>query len=77
LEEIFDLMGRLLSIFAYASGPAALVSAVGALQPLTLGYILILGFLMPGLLAEKVDRKALAVKSMAGLMVAAGIYLIS
>jgi hypothetical protein len=77
LEEIFDLMGRLLSICAYASGPAALVSAVGALQPLTLGYILILGFLMPGLLAEKVDRKALAVKSMAGLMVAAGIYLIS
>jgi uncharacterized membrane protein len=78
LEEIFDLMGRLFSIFAYASGPAALVSAVGALQPtITLVFILILGLFMPGLLAEEADRNAVAVKSLAGLMVAAGIYLIS
>jgi uncharacterized membrane protein len=78
LEEIFDLMGRLFSIFAYASGPAALVSAVGALQPtITLVFILILGLFMPGLLAEEADRNAVAVKFLAGLMVAAGIYLIS
>ena len=78
LEEIFDLMGRLLSIFAFASGPVALVSAVGALQPtITLFLILILGLFVPGLLAEEADKMTLAVKFLAGLMVAVGIYLIS
>jgi hypothetical protein len=78
LEEIFDLMGRLLSIFAFASGPVALVSAVGALQPtITLAIILILGLFMPGPLAEEADKMTLVVKFLAGLMVAVGIYLIS
>jgi uncharacterized membrane protein len=78
LEEIFDLMGRLLSIFAFASGPVALVSAVGALQPtITLAFILIIGLFMPGPLAEEADKMTLAVKLLAALMVAAGIYLIS
>jgi uncharacterized membrane protein len=78
LEEIFDFMGRLLSIFAFGLGPVALVSAVGALQPtITLVFILILGLFMPGLLAEEADKRTLAVKFLAGLMVAVGIYLIS
>jgi uncharacterized membrane protein YqaE (UPF0057 family) len=57
LEEIFDFMGRLFSIFAFALGPIALVSAVGAIQPtVTLIYILALSQFVPGIL-EDINRK--------------------
>lgn len=78
IEEIFDFLGRLLSIFAFALGPIALVSAVGALQPsITLVYILALGFLIPRLLEEEMDRRTLAMKFMAAMLVVIGIYLVS
>lgn len=78
LEETFDFMGRLFSIFAFALGPVALVSAVGAIQPsLTLIYILALSFFMPGLLEEEVGRKTLTLKLMAGALVVAGVYLVT
>lgn len=78
LEEIFDFMGRLFSIFAFALGPVALVSAVGAIQPsLTLIYILALSPFMPGLLEEEVDRKTLILKFTAGALVVVGVYLVA
>jgi uncharacterized membrane protein len=78
LEEIFDFLGRLLSIFAFALGPVALVSAVGALQPsITLIYILALSLFMPGLIEEEIDRRTLALKFIAGFLVVIGIYLVS
>jgi uncharacterized membrane protein len=78
LEEIFDFLGRLLSIFAFALGPVALVSAVGALQPsITLIYILALSLFMPGLIEEEIDRRTLALKFIAGILVVVGIYLVS
>lgn len=78
IEEIFDFLGRLLSIFAFAMGPVVLVSAVGALQPsITLVYILALGFFMPKLLEEEMDRRTLTTKFMAAILVVIGIYLVS
>jgi hypothetical protein len=78
LQEIFDFLGRLFSIIAYSAGPVALVAAVGALQPsITLAYILVLGLYLPGLLKEELDQKTLALKFLAGILVVAGIYLIS
>ncbi len=78
LEEIFDFLGRLLSIFAFALGPVALVSAVGALQPsITLIYILALSLFLPGLIEEEIDRRTLALKFIAGFLVVIGIYLVS
>lgn len=78
IEELFDFLGRLFSIFAFALGPVSLVSAVGALQPtVTLIYVLALGLFMPGLLEEELDRRNLALKFLAGVMVVVGVYLIS
>jgi hypothetical protein len=78
LEEIFDFLGRLLSIFAFALGPVALVSAVGALQPsITLIYILALSLFLPGLIEEEIDRRTLVLKFLAGFLVVIGIYLVS
>lgn len=78
LEEIFDFLGRLLSIFAFALGPVALVSAVGALQPsIMLVYILALSLFMPGLLEEEVDMRTLSPKVAAGVLVVIGVYLVS
>ncbi len=78
VEEIFDFLGRLLSIFAFSSGPVALVSAVGALQPcVMLIYILGLSLFMPGLLEEEVGRRTLALKLAAGVLVVIGVYLVS
>lgn len=78
LEEIFDFLGRISSIFALALGPVALVSAVGALQPaITLIYILALSFFVPGLLEEELDRGTLILKFVAGILVVIGVYLVS
>ncbi len=78
LEEIFDFLGRLLSIFAFALGPVALVSAVGALQPsIMLVYILVLSLIVPGLLEEEVDMRTLSMKVMAGVLVVIGVYIVS
>ncbi len=78
LEEVFDFIGRISSIFALALGPVALVSAVGALQPaITLIFVLALGLFMPGLLEEEIDRRTLALKLIAGIFVVIGVYLVS
>jgi len=78
LEEIFDFLGRLLSIFAFALGPVALVSAVGALQPsIMLVYILALSLFVPGLLEEEMDMRTLSMKVAAGVLVVIGVYLVS
>ncbi len=78
VEEIFDFLGRLLSIFAFSLGPVALVSAVGALQPcIMLIYVLGLSLFMPGLLEEEVDRRTLTLKFAAGVLVVIGVYLVT
>ncbi len=78
VEEFFDFLGRLFSIFAFALGPVSLVSAVGALQPtITLLYVLLLGLFLPGLLEEELERRTLALKFIAGVMVVVGVYLVS
>ncbi len=78
LEEIFDFLGRLLSIFAFALGPVALVSAVGALQPsIMLIYILALSLFVPGLLEEEMDMRTLSLKGAAGVLAVIGVYLVS
>lgn len=78
LEEIFDFLGRILSMFAFALGPVALVSAVGALQPvITVVYVLALNLFMPGLLEEEIGKRTLALKLLAGILVLVGVYLVT
>lgn len=77
LEETFDFSGRICMIFAYALGSVALVSSVAALQPLiVLSYIVVLSLFQPGLLREEIGRDTLALKLIAVVLVALGIFLI-
>lgn len=77
-NEILDLLGRAAFIFAYGQGSVSLVSSLAALQPfITLLYLLLLGRFHPGLLSEKMDRRSLAMKAAAFLLIVAGVYLVS
>ena len=77
-DELFDFLGRGAFIFAYAAGSVALVSSVAALQPfITLVYVILLGLLVPGILREELDRKTMAQKTLAIIMIVAGVYLVS
>jgi drug/metabolite transporter (DMT)-like permease len=77
-NEILDFLGRAAFIFAYGQGSVALVSSLAALQPfITLFFILLLGRFYPGLLAEQMDGKSLAMKAAAFLLIVAGVYLVS
>lgn len=77
-DEIFDLMGRGAFIFAYAVGSVSLVSSVSALQPfITLVYVIALGLFYPGILSEEMDRRTISIKTIAIILIASGIYLIS
>jgi drug/metabolite transporter (DMT)-like permease len=80
-EEIFQFLGLIFSMFAYAIGSVTLVSSVGALQPiLTVLLILGLGVLAPKLakeMNERTDRRALVQKGISFLVVMIGIYFLS
>ena len=80
-EEIFQFLGLIFSMFAYAIGSVTLVSSVGALQPiLTVLFILGLGVLAPKLakeMNERTDRRALVQKGISFLVVMIGIYFVS
>jgi drug/metabolite transporter (DMT)-like permease len=77
-DEIFDFLGRGAFIFAYAVGSVALVSSVAALQPfITLIYVVVLGLFVPGILEEELDRKTIALKTVAIILIIAGVYLVS
>jgi uncharacterized membrane protein len=77
-DELFDFLGRGAFIFAYAAGSVALVSSVAALQPfITLVYVILLGLVVPGILQEELDRKTMAQKTVAILLIVVGVYLVS
>jgi uncharacterized membrane protein len=77
-DEILDFLGRGAFIFAYALGSVALVSSVAALQPfITLVYVILLGLFVPGILQEELDRKTMALKTVAILLIVVGVYLVS
>jgi uncharacterized membrane protein len=77
-DEVFDFLGRGAFIFAYALGSVALVSSVAALQPfITLVYVILLGLFVPGILQEELDRKTMALKTVAILLIVVGVYLVS
>ena len=77
-DEIFDFLGRSAFIFAYSVGSVALVSSVSALQPfITLFYVVLLGLFVPGILPEEMDRRTIALKIAAILLIVAGVYLVS
>lgn len=77
-DEVFDFLGRGAFIFAYAIGSVALVSSVAALQPfITLIYVIVLGLFVPGVLEEELDRKTIALKTIAVILIIAGVYLVS
>ena len=80
-EEIFQFLGIIFSLFAYAIGSVTMVSSVGALQPImTVLLILGLGILMPKLakvMNEKTDWCSLKQKGISFLVVAIGIYFVS
>ena len=77
-DEIFDFLGRGAFIFAYAAGSVALVSSVAALQPfITLVYVILLGLFVPGIVQEVLDRKTIAQKTFAILLIIVGVYLVS
>jgi uncharacterized membrane protein len=77
-DELFDFLGRGAFIFAYSVGSVALVSSVAALQPfITLIYVVLLGLFVPGILQEELDRKTMALKTVAILLIAVGVYLVS
>ncbi len=76
-EEIFMFLGIIFSIFAYALGSVALVTSVGALQPmLTLILVVALGLFLPGRLKEELDRNSLIQKSLSFVVVVIGIYFV-
>lgn len=78
VEELFDFLGRIFLILAYARGPTSLVSSIGALQPMmVIILVAILSIFIPLRINEEFSREALARKISAILLVAAGIYLIS
>jgi drug/metabolite transporter (DMT)-like permease len=80
-EEVFQFLGLIFSMFAYAIGSVTLVSSVGALQPiLTVLLILGMGVLAPKLakeMNERTDRRALVQKGISFLVVMIGIYFVS
>jgi uncharacterized membrane protein len=77
-DELFDLLGRGAFIFAYALGSVALVSAVSALQPfITLVYVILLGLFLPGIMPEEMDRRTMALKTTALILIVMGVYLVS
>ena len=77
-DELFDFLGRSAFIFAYSVGSVALVSSVSALQPfITLFYVVLLGLFVPGILPEEMDRRTIALKIAAILLIVAGVYLVS
>jgi hypothetical protein len=77
-DEVFDFLGRGAFIFAYAAGSVALISSVAALQPfITMVYVIFLGLLIPGILPEDLDRKTMALKTVAILLIVVGVYLVS
>ncbi|MDD2836699.1 MAG: hypothetical protein PHY05_11210 [Methanothrix sp.] len=77
-DEVFDFLGRGAFIFAYAVGSVALVSSVAALQPfITLIYVVLLGLFVPGILQEELDRKTMALKTVAIFLIIVGVYLVS
>ncbi|ABK14603.1 hypothetical protein Mthe_0814 [Methanothrix thermoacetophila PT] len=77
VEEAFQFLGMILFIFAYASGPLALVNGVGALQPMmTFISILVIRSAYAGLIEEDTCRGAVMRKLSAVSMVALGIYFI-
>ncbi len=76
-EEVFQFLGIIFSIFAYAAGSVTLVTSVGALQPIiTLGLVIALGIFLPGVLKEELDRNSLIQKSTSFILVIVGIYFI-
>lgn len=77
-EETFMFLGIIFSIFAYALGSVALVTSVGALQPiLTLILVVVLGLFLPGRVKEELDRNSLFQKSLSFMIVLIGIYFVS
>lgn len=77
VEELFQFLGMILFIFAYARGPLALVNGIGALQPMmTLISILVIRSVYSGLIEEDTCRGAVMRKFSAVSMVALGIYFI-
>lgn len=77
VEELFQFLGLILFIFAYARGPLALVNGIGALQPMmTFISILVIRSMYSGLIEEDTCRGAVMRKFSAVSMVALGIYFI-
>jgi uncharacterized membrane protein len=77
-DELLDFLGRAAFIFAYALGSVALVSSVSALQPfITLIYVILLGLFFPGILPEELDKKTVALKTFAIVLIVVGVYLVS
>lgn len=77
-DEVFDIIGRGASVFAYKLGSVALVSSVAAMQPfITLLYVIILGLFIPGVISEELDRKTMTMKVAAAIMIIVGVYLVS
>ncbi len=74
-EETFMFLGIIFSIFAYALGSVALVTSVGALQPmLTMILVVALGLFLPGRVKEELDRNSLVQKGLSFVVVVIGIY---
>ncbi len=70
-------LGIIFSIFAYALGSVALVTSVGALQPmLTLILVVALGLFLPGRVKEELDRNSLVQKGLSFVVVVIGIYFV-
>jgi transporter family protein len=77
-EETFMFLGIIFSIFAYALGSVALVTSVGALQPMmTLILVVVLGIFLPGRVKEELDRNSLIQKGLSSIVIIIGIYLVS
>ncbi|MDP2789607.1 MAG: EamA family transporter [bacterium] len=78
LNELMDLGGRMALFFASTLAPLALVTVVGAIQPL---FVLLIGLgltvFFPRILKEDIRNKVIALKVAAALIVLVGIIVMS
>ena len=77
-EFVIVNLGMVLNLWAMSLGPVSLVTAISASTSLfLLAYGVLLGLRFRGMLGEQVSRRAVIVKSVAMVLVVAGVAIIS
>lgn len=76
-NETLFVLAKTITFYAFSLGPVALVSVIGAIQPLIavlMGWLLTI--CLPKVFSETISKKSLSVKFFAAIAIIFGIYLI-